>query len=682
MTSSDSNGYESEYLAVLAQCTSIEARRRSRERWIANWLSEKCAQATRIAGADPEDLDLAKLGEWRSRYVDVRADVSAERIAYLNIVQEALSRRQEANEAARVEYELGCDSADAAMKETEAGLREQLLLDESRAALERDRRLIDAKQERTRRLAAAKTSYENTSAQIRARHARERWLSQWIVFAVYMAYAFMILVLFLFTVNSLLQIGHRFDGSSLTGRIALILLIVSVIVVAIGLVFLWHVVYTLSPLVRTSVQRLWGPVQWAHARQDRAEKTYEREQRVAEQANSSSQGRIESDYNSTVAHANREYESLVSNFEVRHSEQSEALNYSHQAEQEDLQRHLDDARSDADEEYENEVTSACAFFTDAIERIADQLRQETADAYAARRDCVLYRLQTADRNAPLSVASYEGPVWSRFGVTTEMSAAPFHIRVGSAIVHGNHESIEIPVAVPFFNERHLLLETPQIDEASVSALRSILYRLLAGLPAGRAQFTLIDAIGLGDNVDAFMRLARYDEQLVNGRAWFERSDIDRQMRLLTEHMGTVIQKYLVNDFQTMAEYNSQSAVIEPSRVLVVIGFPASFSDEAVRRLVSILERGVRCGIYAVILLDTGRPLPGGVEHADLERHATVISVGSGTACLGEEPWRKYPLKLDHLPATSIINPIIDAIGAAGARKAIPADTALPPSPDA
>jgi hypothetical protein len=188
--------------------------------------------------------------------------------------------------------------------------------------------------------------------------------------------------------------------------------------------------------------------------------------------------------------------------------------------------------------------------------------------------------------------------------------------------------------------------------------------LLAGLPPGRARFTLIDAIGLGDNVDAFMRLARYDEEVVNGRAWFERTDIERQMRLLTEHMGTVIQKYLVNDFATMAEYNRHAEVVEPFRILVVIGFPANFSDEAARRLVRIMERGARCGIYAVVLLDNSRPLPGGIEHADLQRHATVITAEDGSACLGEEPWRKYPLQLDRLPETGVINPVIDAIGAA------------------
>ena len=70
-------------------------------------------------------------------------------------------------------------------------------------------------------------------------------------------------------------------------------------------------------------------------------------------------------------------------------------------------------------------------------------------------------------------------------------------------------------------------------------------------------------------------------------------------------MENVIQKYLRNQYPTIDEYNAQAGeVAEPFRVLVVANFPANFSAEAGRRLVSIVQSGPRCGVLTLI---TRRP---------------------------------------------------------------------------
>ena len=70
-------------------------------------------------------------------------------------------------------------------------------------------------------------------------------------------------------------------------------------------------------------------------------------------------------------------------------------------------------------------------------------------------------------------------------------------------------------------------------------------------------------------------------------------------------MENVIQKYLRNEYETIEEYNAQAGeVAEPYRVLVVANFPANFTTEAARRLVSIATSGPRCGVYTLISVDT------------------------------------------------------------------------------
>ena len=85
---------------------------------------------------------------------------------------------------------------------------------------------------------------------------------------------------------------------------------------------------------------------------------------------------------------------------------------------------------------------------------------------------------------------------------------------------------------------------------------------------------IIDPVGLGQNFAGFMHLADYDEALVGGRIWTESEQIDQRLADLTEHMETVIQKYLRNEFDTIDDYNAQAGELaEPYRFLVIGRLP-------------------------------------------------------------------------------------------------------------
>src|SRR5436190_8858248 len=188
-------------------------------------------------------------------------------------------------------------------------------------------------------------------------------------------------------------------------------------------------------------------------------------------------------------------------------------------------------------------------------------------------------------------------------------------------------------------------------------------RYLTSIPAGKVRFTIIDPVGLGENFAAFMHLGDYHELLVTNRIWTEPSHIDQRLTDLTEHMENVIQKYLRNQFQTLEEYNAQAGeVAEPYRLLVVANFPANFSAESARRLLSLASSGARCGIYTLITVDTRQTLPQGFDLADLERVCLTLQWQGKSFGWNDSDFGAYPLALDLPPEAELCTRLMQQVG--------------------
>src|SRR5205085_10386524 len=160
----------------------------------------------------------------------------------------------------------------------------------------------------------------------------------------------------------------------------------------------------------------------------------------------------------------------------------------------------------------------------------------------------------------------------------------------------------LPALLPFPTPGNTLLKAASGSgrAEAVRLLQTLMLRYLTNLPAGKAKFTVIDPVGLGDNFAAFMHLADYDESLIAHRIWTEAGHIEQRLSDLTGHMESIIQKYLRNQFSTVEAYNADAGeVAEPFRILVVANFPANFTTEAGRRLVSIVSSGARCGVVSL-----------------------------------------------------------------------------------
>ncbi len=225
---------------------------------------------------------------------------------------------------------------------------------------------------------------------------------------------------------------------------------------------------------------------------------------------------------------------------------------------------------------------------------------------------------------------------------------------------------EIPAILSYPECPSLLLETEgEGREAATQVIQNMMLRLLTSLPPGKVRFTIIDPVGLGQNFSAFMHLADFDERLVTNRIWTESNHINQRLTDLTEHMENVIQKYLRNEFASIQEYNEHAGeVAEPFQILVVANFPANFSDEAARRLVSIASSGARCGVYTLISTDEKLKLPRNFDIADLESQAATLvwNVEQKRFTWKHDELKNLPLVLDSPPGDEQFTEIIKAVG--------------------
>lgn len=234
--------------------------------------------------------------------------------------------------------------------------------------------------------------------------------------------------------------------------------------------------------------------------------------------------------------------------------------------------------------------------------------------------------------AGYAAADWDSPSWASWAPDP---SPEFAARLGTLTLaapdlesrlNGIDFRFRLPALIPFADGKCLLFNAGGENVSSAAAtMQSVVIRVLANSPPGKARFTFIDPVGLGQNAADFMSLGDYDLSLIGGKAWTEPQHIERQLTELTEHMETVIQKYLRTDFATIQEYNVQAhEVAEAFRFLVVFDFPVSFTEAAAKRLVSIVRNGPRCGVHVFVIRDMSRALPYGFSLSDLEGVATAI----------------------------------------------------------
>ncbi|MFI5455548.1 MAG: FtsK/SpoIIIE domain-containing protein [Isosphaerales bacterium] len=399
---------------------------------------------------------------------------------------------------------------------------------------------------------------------------------------------------------------------------------------------------------------------------------------------------LEKNRESTVREADETMGRRFAEFQQRHQKQTAEADTTFPARLEEIKLRRDDGLKKAEEHYPPRITALKDTYEKDRRGLDDSYRQTketTKQAYdqawntliknwtdgMARVDDMVGQVREEAERRFLDWTKPELDGWKpptevppgmRFGAfDVDLSEFPNGVprdpRLKSVSTH-----FQLPALLPFPIQGSLLIKAADAGkDAAITLLQSLMLRYLTSVPPGKVRFTIVDPVGLGENFAAFMHLGDYHELLVTNRIWTEAQHIEQRLTDLTEHMENVIQKYLRNEFETIEEYNTMAGeVAEPFRILVVANFPTNFNDHALRRLVSIVNSGARCGVYALVLLDSKLGLPSGFQIKDLENPCVNMTWKEGRLHWREPNFGRYPLSLDGPPDQTRFSELLHKVG--------------------
>jgi hypothetical protein len=242
----------------------------------------------------------------------------------------------------------------------------------------------------------------------------------------------------------------------------------------------------------------------------------------------------------------------------------------------------------------------------------------------------------------------------------------------------------LPMQLAYPREGSVLFEMPNsAREKMIGALNNVILRLLATAPPGRLNFTVVDPVGLGQNFAGIMHLADYEAQIINSRIWTQPQQIEQKLADLNEHMEKVIQMYLRNEYETIADYNEQAGnIAEKYHFLVVADFPVNFTETAVKRLLSIAASGARCGVYTLIHWDQRHQAPPEFVPKDLRKSSVTITARGNEVTLTGKFIPGTSLILDAPPPPDLATEFVHKLGRSSrdsSRVEVPFEQVTPPA---
>lgn len=224
----------------------------------------------------------------------------------------------------------------------------------------------------------------------------------------------------------------------------------------------------------------------------------------------------------------------------------------------------------------------------------------------------------------------------------------------------------LPVVLSLPRDASLFIDAPRDGRAAgLAVLQEAMLRILVAIPPGLARFTIADPIGLGEGFAAFMHLTDDAEHLIGERIWTDARHIEQRLGDLCQHMETVIQKFLRNEYASLDEYNRQAGEIaEPYRFLVLCDFPANISEVAARHLASVINSGPRCGVFTLILRDVAESIPAPLTEAEMRAGGLHLAWRDGHFWVDHEWLGRFPLSTAPAPSRDETIALLRRIGAA------------------
>lgn len=254
---------------------------------------------------------------------------------------------------------------------------------------------------------------------------------------------------------------------------------------------------------------------------------------------------------------------------------------------------------------------------------------------------------------------WESSAWERWKPSHEM---PHAICVGEMLAGIHEERRSVPALIPFPDEKALIVKADhQAHDRAISAVQSMMMRLVATTPPGDLQFILIDPRGQGKSLAPFMPFADAGFGLGEGRVWTEPLQVEQRLWDLVNLVEGAADAQAVNTMLPRLDASRANGVAEPCRVLVVLDFPTNFNGPTARMLWTLATKGPSHGVHLLMLVDTDEAVPYGFNLLELEQVSTNL-VWDGRHFVWQDPdFRSCWIELDRPPRSPLAKKILRGI---------------------
>jgi len=332
-----------------------------------------------------------------------------------------------------------------------------------------------------------------------------------------------------------------------------------------------------------------------------------------------------------------------SEIETWHAKQLEAAHTKHAEASESAKLECADLTEDASETNTAEIVAGRAQILESIGIARGLLKSTQVQTLASNPDWSVAVESEHPTNVPGMISMGHarldlGPRLDRLGesIRAELALPPV---------------LETPVVWSLPGRRSLIIRHDTSGrEQALATIRNTILRILSSFPAGKVRFLLADPIGIGQSFAEFMTLSDQEPSPVGQRIWSEPQQIERQLTDITEHMQTVIQKYLRADYETIEDYNIAAGEIsEPYRFVVIADLPEALTEIGAARLKSILDSGPRCGVYAILSAAASEKLPPSLDPDSIHTHTLELAINSGGPAIADKRFDEAVITLHQEP---------------------------------
>ncbi|MGB7343713.1 MAG: FtsK/SpoIIIE domain-containing protein [Pirellulaceae bacterium] len=351
---------------------------------------------------------------------------------------------------------------------------------------------------------------------------------------------------------------------------------------------------------------------------------------------------------------------------------------------ESLAIEITDALSQTDKQLEEQRKASQVYRKEQLQRLAHRLKQgvhKGMQRIAATETSVTQRfpdwqsIATAD-SAPPDQLDYLPLGTLGIADNLRASLSPAAQANPDGVINSQSDTPaivpddEIPGSLPVVLHRRLhsgvvISAASSQMENAIDLAHQILWRLLSGVKASRAKLTLIDPLGRGQHFTSFMALADHDPSLVGHRVWASESNIDQRLGEIAHHIEDVLQSSLRDRFERIEDYNLLAgSMAEPYRIIAGVGLPEGLTRSSYKHLLALIQSGLRCGVFTVIVTDSTKAWPADMPLPSGEKLLKLNVDESGKWQFESELLDALPFEPAPSPPAALRNQLVEKIGTA------------------